>query len=69
MGKGPWKTANAGEYALKTLLIKKHDDVFLDGIAKALSKKDSKKLSILEVFLRTFISNPVAFIKALLLFR
>jgi len=56
-------------YALKTLLIKKHDDVFLDGIAKALSKKDSKKLSILEVFLRTFISNPVAFIKALLLFR
>ena len=56
-------------YALKTLLIKKHDDAFLDGIAKSLSKKDSKKLSILEVFLRTFLSNPVAFIKALLLFK
>ena len=56
-------------YALKTLLIKKHDDAFLDSIAKSLSKKDKNKLSILEVFLRTFISNPVAFFKALLLFR
>jgi Dehydrogenases (flavoproteins) len=56
-------------YALKTLLIKKHDDKYLDAIAKSLSKKDQTRMSILEVFLRTFTSNPMAFLKALLLFR
>lgn len=56
-------------YALKTLLVKKHTDKFLDSIAKSLSKKQSNKLSVLKVFLRTFASNPWAFLKALLLFR
>ena len=56
-------------FALKTLLIKKHEDAFLNAIAESLSKKTLKKIGILEVFLRTFASNPVAFFKALLLFK
>ena len=56
-------------FALKTLLIKKHDDAFLNAIAQSLSKKTLKKMGILEVFLRTFASKPLAFFKALLLFK
>jgi digeranylgeranylglycerophospholipid reductase len=56
-------------YALKNFLVKQYDDQFLDKIAKVLSKKHADKLSILGVFLKTFISNPIAFIKAFLLFK
>jgi digeranylgeranylglycerophospholipid reductase len=56
-------------YALKTLLIKKHDNRFFNSIARSLAKKKNRNLSVLGVFLRTFITHPAAFIKALLLFR
>jgi len=56
-------------YALKNLLLKNNNDDFFNSIAKSLSKKRKKQLSVLGVFLRTFITNPKAFIKALLLFR
>lgn len=56
-------------YALKNLLLKNNNDIFFNSIAKSLSKKRKRQLSVLGVFLRTFITNPKAFIKALLLFR
>jgi digeranylgeranylglycerophospholipid reductase len=56
-------------YALKNFLIKKHDDRFLNSIAQSLTRKRKKPLSVLGVFLRAFITNPIAFVRALLLFR
>jgi digeranylgeranylglycerophospholipid reductase len=56
-------------FALKNLLVKQHNDAFLNGIAASLLRKKNEKLSILAVFLRTFLSNPVALVKAFLLFK
>ncbi len=56
-------------YALKTFLVKQHNDAFLNKVAESLSKKKPEKLSILVVFLRAFLSNPKALIKAFLLFK
>jgi digeranylgeranylglycerophospholipid reductase len=56
-------------YALKNLLVRQHNDAFLNKIASSLLKRKSEKLSILVVFLRTFLSNPVALVKAFLLFK
>ncbi len=57
-------------FALKTLLVKKNNDRFIESIAKSLVQKQNHvNLSFLRVFLRTFISNPLAFFKAFLLFK
>jgi digeranylgeranylglycerophospholipid reductase len=56
-------------YALKQILIKKHSDTFLNGIARSLSRNKNKNMTVLNVFLRTFAAHPVACIKALFLFR
>jgi digeranylgeranylglycerophospholipid reductase len=56
-------------YALKNLLVKQNSDAFLNRIAASLLRKKAEKLSLLMVFLRTFLSHPVALIKAFLLFK
>jgi len=56
-------------YALKNLLMQNHDDAFLNKIAASLSKQHAGKMNILRVFLRTFMNNPPAMIKAFLLFK
>ena len=56
-------------FALKKFLVERHNDKFLNRIAASLSRKKPEKLSILVVFLRAFISNPIALIKAFLLFK
>jgi digeranylgeranylglycerophospholipid reductase len=56
-------------YALKNLLTQNHNDAFLNKIAVSLSKQKTGNMNILKVFLRTFINNPPAMLKAFLLFK
>jgi|WetSurMetagenome_2_1015567.scaffolds.fasta_scaffold49963_1 digeranylgeranylglycerophospholipid reductase len=56
-------------YALKNFLVKQHNDDFLNRVAASLSTKKPEKLSILVVFLRAFITNPLALIKVFRLFK
>lgn len=56
-------------YALKNLLMQNHNDAFLNKIAASLSKQHPGNMNILKVFLRTFMNNPPAMIKAFLLFK
>ena len=50
-------------FALKTLLIKKSMRMHLDTHRRIAFKKDFKKNRILEVFLRTFASNSLLFLR------
>ena len=56
-------------YALKNILIKKQSDRFLNSIARSFAGTTKRNLSVLNVFLRTFATDPLAFFKALFLFR
>jgi digeranylgeranylglycerophospholipid reductase len=56
-------------HALKNLLMQNHNDAFLNKIASSLSKQHPGNMNILKVFLRTFMNNPAAMIKAFLLFK
>lgn len=57
------------QYALKTLLLKKNNDVFLDDIALSLLKENPEKLNYLRIFRRTFRKHPLMLLKTFFLFR
>lgn len=57
------------QYALKSLLLKKNNDRFLDDIALSLQKENSDTLNYLRIFMRTFKKHPAMLLKTFLLFK
>lgn len=55
-------------YALKTALLKKHDEFYND-IAAALKNENPRKLSYLRVFMKVFAKHPKLLMKVIFLFR
>lgn len=57
------------QFAMKTLLLKKQNDAFMDRIALSLIKEDPDKMNYFRVFAKTFIKHPLILIKTFLVFR
>ena len=57
------------QYAMKTLLLEKQNDEFLDRIALSLLKENPKKMNYFRVFARTFIKHPMMLFKTFMVFR
>ncbi len=57
------------QYALKSTLLKRNSDTFLNTIAESLSKENPEKLNYLRIFMRTFKRHPLMLLKTLHLFK
>ncbi len=57
------------QYALKSMLLKKNNDNFLDDIALSLLHENPENLNYLRVFRRTFSKHPMMLLKTFFLFK